>query len=297
MSVLAARLAELLRSWGVDPELRQADLHAVAQQEAQDNRQAAARFHELKRRFAWERRGELIGALRRHAFIEALPDERGEGMTQRQIEREIGWLRAALAHARDAQAALDEAETLLASLTTRRAVAPEVARVAWTDAREAAASAEARRRVAAREARVEARAQDARRRAARLSWRLVAVPEVSSDAMPDADVANAALDAVEAALRDAEAAEDAARAAKAALRDPALAAHRRKEARELGRAIDAALAMAEAREAAVAIRDVLPRIESLRRAAAADAARALRARKEGRPPPPSEGRGGFDGYA
>lgn len=295
MNPLAARLAFLLREWGIDPSARQGELQALSAMEERDQRPAVERFHELKRGYALQRRGDLLVELRRHDFVLDVPEDDARGMTQREIERDIKWGLAAVLRAREIAAAEEETRAHLATLSARRVDAlPELGAAPWSELSALAARAEARRRVAAREARIESRIGDARRRAGRLKRRRVEVPDLSSDARPDPDDAAAILDALEARLAAEEALEDAHRAALAPLRDPAVRTRRARSMAELEKEADIRLAESNLE----GLRAVLVRAEALRAEAAREASAATRARKAGKTAPRGENRAGdtIDGY-
>lgn len=295
MNPLAERLAFLLREWGLDPSARQGDLHALSALEERDAGSAVERFHRLKRDYALQRRGDLLGELRRHPFARGVPDDDARGMSQREIERDIRWARAAVLRAREVAAAEDETRGHLARLSSRVVGGmPELGAASWGDLGALAERAEMRRRLAAREARIDARVEDARRRAARLRRRRVEVPDVSSASVPDPDEASRALDAVEARLAAEEAVEAAYRAVLAPLRDPAVRERRARSLAELDREAEDRLVEGNLE----GLHALLPRAEALRVEAAQEVSAATRARKSGRAPPPREKRPGdtIDGY-
>lgn len=280
MGQLSDRLRVVLRAHGFEPAARASELAALASMEEQDPKAAHARFLELKRQFAAQRRADVLAALRAFPFVRNVPPTDTRGMTMKDVEADLRDGTRALALAREVAASLDEEARARAALQHR--APPEAAALApaaWTALAPFAKAAEARRRATLRELRVEERALAAAKRA-----RKAGVDAPSTHAL-DADEADAALDALETRLREKESIEEARERAARPLRDPAVREWRHDSAKRLAREVADAGTVEALR--ALEERAVALRVEA---AGAEDASK--RARRAGRPAPARERRAG-----
>ena len=292
MGPLAQRLGVILRGYGWDPAAWHGDLQSLSHLETADPKAAVERFHEMKRAFAVQRRADLLRALVAFPFVHDAPPAHARGMGLKEVEREIRLAQRALAHAREAQAALAEAAATRQRLRLRAPpTAPPLPDAPWDALAPVAEAAEAIRRAVAREARVEARADQAMRDASRLRRLKIDVPDLSSRAVPDPADADALLAPLEARLKALHAVEDAHEAATAPLRSPEVRAWRRESGRALEREADRCLALPPD-DAVTVLRALLPQAEALRVEAAKLSSEAARARRSGRAQPAPERRRG-----
>ena len=292
MGTLARRLAEVARLWGLDPAGWQGEVDRVAHLEESDPAEALERFRALKRRLVEARRADLLAALRARPFARGLPDASTQGMTQRELERETRALERAARLAAAAQEALDDERAARASLSLRSVPEPPpLPEAPWDALAPVAEEAEARRRVARREARLEERARDAQRRARRLRARPVAVPDLSTEAVPSPDDVEAILSQAEAALAEAEEVEDALAGVERGVTADVARWLPQTRKRLLAEA-RAHVASLPPREAAEALRAMAPRVAEAAREAARLAEEAARARRRGGRAPEGERRAG-----
>lgn len=295
MGQLADRLGDVLRSYGWDPAAWAGELHALAFLEVEDLKEAHGRFLDLRRSFAVQRRADLLRSLAAFPFVRDVPPADARGMGLKEVESEMRAAQRSLASAREAAAALAEAEESRLGLA-RRALppAPPLPEASWEALGPVAEAAEAERRRAAREARLEERIARAHRAAARLRHHRVDVPDLGSAAVPDPAVVDALLAPLEERLGALHALEDAHEAALAPARSHEARTWRRESARALEREAKALLERAD-HEGLAALQ---VKAEALRVEAARVGAEAARARRSGRAPPQAERRPGdpMDGY-
>ncbi|HWG91568.1 MAG TPA: hypothetical protein VNZ52_12035 [Candidatus Thermoplasmatota archaeon] len=295
MGQLSRRLREVLPLYGIDPRLHQAELDAIDARERADPAAAHDLFEALRLKVARGRHRELHERLRAHAFVTDLFPADTSTLKLRDLDQEINELQEALRHAEAVAAALAEARGHASALRDRAARVDEAPfrAVPMRELGKAAVAAEAVRRAAAQEARVEERLLATRQRSARLTRRQVAVPDLSSAAVPDPGAAAERLTALEGELSAAEAVEEAHGRVVRLLRDAAVREFKRETARTLEGRADAASLLAPA-EAVPALRKLEAEAERLRVEAAGLARSAARARRVGGTGPERERKRGGD---
>ncbi|HLE97982.1 MAG TPA: hypothetical protein VI997_11470 [Candidatus Thermoplasmatota archaeon] len=294
MGQLSARLRELVVEYGEDDRAWQPEIDALAAIEQRDAKEAHERFESLRKRLAHGRFQQLLGALRGFAWLDGLPDGDLRGASLKEVDREIVRLELALQRARSVEAALGEARADLAGLVARRAVfdATPFARVAFARLGPVAEQAEAVRRRLAAEARADGRYRKAKARSARLDLARVAIPDLSSEAVPDAAAANAALDLVEPSVEAAEKVEDLLQRVRKELRDPSVKEYKAHVRRLLGERAESEATGNDRVAAAAALEATLAEARDLRAYAAKKAEEAARARRRGGARPERERRAG-----
>lgn len=296
---LAARLRELVVEYGQDDRAWRPDLDRLADLERKDPKAAHDRFEELRKSLAHTRFHALRHALVALPWLEGVPDGDLRGANLKEVDREIVRLDLALERARGIQDALDATRSALGALERRRCdvdLAP-FARVAFDGLGRALEDAEAARRRAAAEARAEERYRKARARAGKLERAKVDVPDLGSDAVPDAAEANASLDGVEARLDAAEKVEDLLGRVRRELRDAAVRDFRPRVRDMILERAERAAEDPDRAAATASLQECLKESADLRRYAAEKSTEAAKARRKGLRGPERDSRGdAMDGY-
>lgn len=294
MGQLSARLRELVLQYGQDDRAWRPDLDRLADLERKDAKAAHERFEELRKGLAHTRFHSLRGELAALGWVDGVPDGDLRGANLKEVDREISRLELATTRTRGLVEALDAVRAALATLERRRAEADlaPFARVPFDRLGPALDAAEALRRSVAAEARAEERFRKARTRAAKLDLAKEEVPDLSSDVVPDAAVANATLDDVERRLDEAEKVEDALAKVRRELRDASVRDFRPRVREMVLERADRAAADPDRAAALAALALALREAEDLRKYAASKSTEAAKARRSGKRGPERERRGG-----
>ena len=294
MGQLSSRLRELVLEYGQDDRAWRPDLDRLADLERKDPKAAHERFEELRRGLAHTRFHALRGGLAALGWVDGVPDGDLRGANLKEVDREIARLDLAATRARGVEEALVAVRAALATLERRRAEADlaPFARVPFERLGAALDEAEALRRRVAAEARAEERYRKARSRAAKLDSASEDVPDLSSDAVPDAAEANARLDDVERRLVEAEDVEEALAKVKRELRDASVRDFRPRVRDMLLERAEAAARLPDRAAALAALAPLLTEAEDLRKYAASKSTEAAKARRGGKRGPERDRRGG-----
>ncbi len=284
MGQLSGRLKEILRSHGDDPRAHGSTIDRIARLESDGETKAAhALFTEAKTSAARGHLARIQDSLARHTFVADPPSHDVSTWPLDEVEREIRRLGAAATAADAIAEALQSARSLQEGLVERTAAGDFAAftaiPLAGLDAN--AEAAEALRRRMARESHVQQRYRIVRNRAAKISARPLAVPDLSTAALPDPDAASRVLDDLEGQLADAERVDGALRAVERVLLDAAVREHARKDRRRILAAAAAASLTGPVADAVERLRELAAEAEVVRVDAAAFATKRSRARKRG----------------
>lgn len=300
MGQLSARLRELVIEYGQDDRAWRPDLDRLADLEKKDPKAAHERFEELRKGLAHTRFHTLRGELAALGWLDGVPDGDLRGANLKEVDREIARLDLASQRTRGIAEALAAVRAALATLERRRAdadLAP-FARVAFDRLGATLETAEVLRRRVAAEARAEDRYRKARTRAAKLERAKEDVPDLSSDAVPDAADANARLDDVENRLDAAEKVEDALARVRRELRDASVRDFRPRVRDMLLERAEKAAALADRKAALTDLALAEGEAAELRKYSASKSTEAAKARRKGlRGPERDRPRDGQDGYA